>query len=188
MTTWRPADCLLVIHAQLDAAFPDRPRGADGMIGDAAHQAEQSDHNPNAAGVVTAFDITTASFSDELAEELRRIGPQDGRVKYVIWQRRITSAVHGWQWAPYDGQDPHTGHIHLSVSADPAQYDRNDPWPLPIILTHPEDDVTNQDKQDIANLVLKALYGTSPTDSDPTHVSLADLSRKLDVVIQRLGA
>jgi hypothetical protein len=138
---WRAAKCLVVLHDQLDAAHPDRPKGSDGMVASAAHhkQNPDSDHEPRDAPkgatdqrpVVCAYDITTAPWLDELAEALRAAGAAgDERIKYVIWRRRITSAAHGWQWAPYKGKDPHTGHLHLSVSADPHEYDRTDPWPL----------------------------------------------------------
>ena len=33
-----------------------------------------------------------------------------------------------WAWRPYSGYSQHFDHIHLSVSDDPAQYDRTDPW------------------------------------------------------------
>jgi murein L,D-transpeptidase YcbB/YkuD len=125
---WTLAPCLVKLRNEVNAAHPNRPKQSDGTIGDTAHQHETSDHNPNSAGIVTAFDITTDSWSDALAESLRLRGPHDGRVKYVIWQRRITSAVHGWQWVAYNGADPHTSHIHLSVSADAAEYNRTDAW------------------------------------------------------------
>jgi peptidoglycan hydrolase-like protein with peptidoglycan-binding domain len=137
--TWRPANCLTTLKAQIDAAHPDRPKASDGMIASSAHHAQNpnSDHEPNAAGVVTAWDITTADFTDALAERLRVLGKTgDGRVKYVIYKRRIASSRDGWAWRPYTGTDPHLNHIHLSVSADPAQYDRTDAWHL--IATPPK--------------------------------------------------
>jgi hypothetical protein len=133
VTAWRLAKAIPVLQAQVNAAYPHRPKGADGTIGDAAHAARVSDHNPNPphAGVVTAWDITTDTFSNTLAEQLREMGMRgDGRVKYVIWQRHITSAEHAWKWAPYTGADPHTGHIHLSLSDLEPQYDRLDSWPV----------------------------------------------------------
>lgn len=160
MSDWRPAKCLVELEKEVNAAHPHRPTGADGMIGDAAHQAEVSDHNPNAAGVVTAWDITTADFTDALAEKFRLMGAAgDRRIKYVIYKNRFTSALHGWKWVDYQtvrpGGDPHTSHIHLSVSADPAQYDRTDPWlnvkgsgvvsPIPVALGAEEDIMASLD-------------------------------------------
>lgn len=130
--TWRLANSLERLRTQVNQTWPDRPTQSDGTIGDAAHAARQSDHNPNAAGVVCAWDITAAPFSNSLADALRVMGERgDGRVAYVIWNRRITSAAHDWQWVNYNGADPHTSHIHLSVSQNPHQYDRTDRWAIP---------------------------------------------------------
>lgn len=118
---WVLAPCLAHLMDQVDASFPDRDRVSDGSIGDARHQSESfSDHNPRlgADGVwyVTAVDITTAPWSDELAVLLTA----DPRVKYVIWDRRYFQRI-AWsndpvgEWVPYQGTDPHTGHIHVSV-------------------------------------------------------------------------
>lgn len=37
-------------------------------------------------------------------------------VSYVIWRRRIASAVSEppWSWRPYTGDNPHTDHVHVS--------------------------------------------------------------------------
>lgn len=131
MTVWRLAKAITALQNEVNTAHPDRPRQSDGTIGDPRHQAEKSDHNPNPphAGVVTAWDITTAPFTIALAENLRLMGlAGDGRVKYVIYRGRISSSRDGWAWRPYSGYSQHFDHIHLSVSDDPAQYDRTDPW------------------------------------------------------------
>jgi hypothetical protein len=129
--TWRLAKSLDVLRAEVNKAHPNRPKTADGTIGDARHQAEKSDHNPTAPhlGVVTAWDITTADFTDALAETLRLMGKGgDLRVKYVIYKGRICSAKQSWAWRTYTGYSQHFDHIHLSVSDDREQYDRTDPW------------------------------------------------------------
>lgn len=130
MSEWRAARSIDVLRRQVNAEYPDRPTEADGVIGDLAHSQRKSSHNPDARGVVRAWDITTAPFCDQLAQELAELGKTDERVWYVIWDRRIASREHGFAWYPYTGKDPHTGHIHLSVSDDPAVYDRIDPWPV----------------------------------------------------------
>lgn len=129
------APAIVTVRAQVNKQHPDRPKeikDGEGTIGDERHQHEkQSDHNPNEHDVVTAWDIAAAPFCDELAERFRQLGKAgDKRVKYVIWKRRYASAKTKWAWADYHGTDPHTGHIHLSVSADPAQYNRTDSWQL----------------------------------------------------------
>jgi hypothetical protein len=172
MSAWRTAKAIKTLQAEVDAAHPDRPKGADGTIGDARHQAEKSDHNPNAKGVVTAWDITTADFTITLAESLRRMGEAgDGRVKYVIYRGQIAGPkARGWKWRPYSGFSQHFDHIHLSVSSDPKQYDRTDPWfPIPEPQPTPaptEDDVTPEDIEAVAQRVLELLKPVVATHQD----------------------
>ena len=132
MGSWRVARCLTTLIKQVNAAYPNRPRESDGTIGDAAHASRASSHNPDRFGVVRGWDCTTDHhFTDDLAEQLRLLGKAgDPRVLYVIYQRRIASSRDGWAWRTYTGSDPHTSHIHLSVSDDPTIYDRTGAWPV----------------------------------------------------------
>jgi lysozyme family protein len=134
---WRVANSLEVLRDQVNAAYPGRRKENDGTIGDAAHQARTSDHNPwvkdGAVGVVTALDIThdPAHGVDTyaIAETLRR--NRDRRIKYVISNRRIfSSQLHAWEWHPYTGTNPHDHHVHISVLPDKALYDDRRPWSL----------------------------------------------------------
>jgi hypothetical protein len=120
---WRAANSLLVLRDQIDLMYPGRSKASDGTIGDAAHQAEVSDHNPDASGVVRALDITHDPASgcdiDVLSDWLCE--SRDPRIKYVIANRMIMDGAGGdnpWVWTDYDGSDPHTNHLHLSVVAD----------------------------------------------------------------------
>ncbi len=131
--SWRVATCLLGLRDEVDARWPDRDKRSDGTIGDTAHQQTKSDHNPNEAGVVRALDIDVDGIAaDVLAEHLRQCGQSgDRRLRdggYVIFNHRIASEVGGWGWRAYSGQDPHTSHIHLSVSRDAAGYDASGGW------------------------------------------------------------
>jgi lysozyme family protein len=134
---WRVAKSLEILRDQVNAAHPGRRKDNDGTIGDAAHQARSSDHNPwvrdGAVGVVTALDIThdPAHSVDTyaMAETLRL--NRDRRIKYVISNRRIfSSQVHAWEWRPYSGSNPHDHHVHISVVPDKALYDERTPWNL----------------------------------------------------------
>lgn len=128
---WRVAESLNVLRRQIDLIAPRRKKGFDGTIGDEAHQQHKSEHNPDENGIVRAIDITNdpASGCDagKLAEALRANG--DRRVKYVIWNHRITSRDKSG-WLSYDGPNPHDHHFHLSVVSDPALYDDPTPWKL----------------------------------------------------------
>jgi hypothetical protein len=54
----RIAKSLDVLRSQINKAHPNRSKVSDGWIGDTAHAARASDHNPNSGGVVTALDLT----------------------------------------------------------------------------------------------------------------------------------
>ena len=127
------AKSLATLRDQVNALAPNRSKAADGWIGDAAHQATASDHNPNAAGVVTALDIThdpSHGFDSwAFAEMLRQ--KKDGRVKYVISNGRIFSAtVSPWSWRTYTGSNKHDHHVHVSVSGSKSLYDDPKPWDI----------------------------------------------------------
>lgn len=130
----RLAKSLITLIGQVDAKWPNRDKSSDGSIGDAAHAARASDHNPNAAGVVTALDLDrdiAAGFNARaLAEAL--VASRDPRIKYIISNAQIVSSkVSPWQWRPYSGANAHREHIHVSVDADPALYDDARPWAIP---------------------------------------------------------
>lgn len=145
--TFRRAHALDTLVAEIDAMAPRRDKASDGWIGDAAHATRESDHNPwiilGGVGIVTAQDIThdphNGCDAGKLAEHFRDLGRDlDGRVKYVIWDRRIASERESWAWRAYTGTNPHTKHVHLSVSVRPSDFDSTRPWGL-------EDDVNLDD-------------------------------------------
>lgn len=109
---WRRAGSLNVLGDEVHAVSPNQTIYD---IGDEAHQAEASDHNPNSAGVVCAIDIMVGNNLDMnwLAEKIRTSNHPD--LKYVIWNRRIASKKYNFEWRTYTGSNPHTDHIHVSV-------------------------------------------------------------------------
>lgn len=134
---WRLAKSLEMLRSQVNAKYPNRSKMSDGTIGDPAHSARTSDHNPNSAGVVTAMDITHDPAhgvnAGLLAETL--LASRDPRIKYIISNRRIAaSSVVGstpaWQWRSYTGSNPHDKHVHVSVSASASKYDSVAPWKI----------------------------------------------------------
>ena len=133
MVNWYVDKGLGVLIAQVKAQHPGM---VIGTIGDLAHQKEPSDHNPSKEkhdlGAVDAADFMvsphfTKSDGNELVDAL--VMHRDRRIAYIIWQKRIISAtVSPWVWRPYNGTDPHTGHVHTSVN-DLHESDTS-PWIL----------------------------------------------------------
>lgn len=176
MTVVRLAYSLETLRDECDGRWPTRNKASDGWIGDAAHQATPSDHNPNADGVVCAFDLThdAAGGCDAgvVAERARVSRHPD--LKYVIWYGRIFSTwdhVDGpaWEWRVYHGADPHISHAHFSVGVgrdgqSVQPYDDRDSWfttatpPTPTIPPTPEEDQ------------MKATYVARQSAPDPKPV------------------
>ena len=128
---WRVAKSLEVLKKQVDAKWPNRDKSSDGSIGDAAHQATSSDHNPNSADVVTAIDITNDPVKGPNARKLAEslVASRDPRIKYIISNAQIVSSVVSpWVWRAYTGSNAHRAHVHVSVSASPGLYDKVGDW------------------------------------------------------------
>jgi hypothetical protein len=135
MTSGKPrlARPLEVLRAQIDALSPKRSTAWDGWIGDAAHAATKSDHNPNAQGVVNAIDITNDPPHEVhvavIAEAIR--ASRDPRLSYMIHNGFMLRSyakpnIPAWTWVPYTGPSAHEHHLHVSVTAE-ASLDAK-PW------------------------------------------------------------
>jgi hypothetical protein len=109
------------------------------VIGDAAHAARWSDHNPlkpPAPPVVCAADFFPQAAAQHLAGWLVR--SRDPRIKYLIHNRQILFGAGGpapWTWRSYTGSNPHITHVHVSVGRGPdgrsthaSLYDDPAPW------------------------------------------------------------
>jgi hypothetical protein len=146
--------CLVTLRAEFNELAPDRDKGSDGWIGDTAHRAENSDHNPDSRGRVLAVDIDSTgpwpvSFST-MVESVRG----DYRLEYIIWNRRIASRDRGWTWRKYTGTtDPHTSHAHFSARHDHTGNTSTASWHLEDIPMA----LTKQDKDWIAAQIANAL-------------------------------
>jgi len=129
---WKLAPALTILRAQADRALPKRSEKSDGTIGDARHQAEpHSDHNPNSAGIVCAWDCTATpkvAMWQKLADEIA----DDPRIGYVIFDRHING---DGRWLEYRGSDPHTNHIHVSVKQSAASWNSTKAWSLPVFTS-----------------------------------------------------
>lgn len=167
MAKWRLAKSLEQLRAQINQAYPSRSKVSDGTVGDIAHSARASDHNPNAAGVVCAFDCTHDSENgcdaQDLADAL--VVSRDERIKYLIWNKRMCSSypAHGkpaWTWRPYSGSNPHQKHIHVSVQDSKILYDSVAEWDIGV------EPLLNGEAEESAT-VATSTTTTTTTDAPP---------------------
>lgn len=123
--SWRLAPSLIAMEAEADRIAPRRRRTSDGSIGDQAHAARASDHNPS-GGYVHALDLSHDPAGGFDAHARARAVAQnvrngvERRIKYIISNRQIFSKKSdGWKWRPYTkpGSNPHTLHAHFSIEA-----------------------------------------------------------------------
>jgi len=119
MASWRLAEGLKKLRIQINERYPLRSKVSDGSVGDLQHQQRASDHNPNAAGVVTAIDITKDDEHGPNLSLLAHALTTDPRTKYVIYEARIWKARTG-EWSAYTGINAHRHHLHVSIKTDLA--------------------------------------------------------------------
>lgn len=157
------------LRTDFNTAFPNRDKASDGWIGDAAHAAGTSGHNPESSGKseytdgdkideVRAIDVDNdlKAPSVTMLKIIQKIlaTPNDlKRLKYIIYNRVIWSKSNGWRPRAYTGSSPHTEHAHFS--GDPA-YDENvTAWSV----------LTLEDNMALSEADIKALisYNLSPS-------------------------
>lgn len=111
--------------SEVNEKWPGRDKSSDGTIGDYEHSRSQSEHNPvghefgpefGTPGAVHAVDIT--ADNPALVGAVMRAAIGDARVWYVIHNRFIYSKTYDWAERPYNGSNPHTSHVHISLKAD----------------------------------------------------------------------
>ena len=181
--TWTLAKSLVTLRNEFDRAHPNRPKASDGTIGDAAHSARTSDHNPDANGVVRAWDCTALDESKPHPLAVWIAANRPARVKYVISRGQImksytSSSGPAWTWLPYTGINGHFHHCHVSVTAapfgdDPAPWGYPDgiapkPWQAPKFPGHTlKLGEVSDDVRTLKVMLVAAGYGkgvaTSPT-------------------------
>jgi hypothetical protein len=135
---WQLVPAAVTLREQINARWPNRDKSSDGSIGDLAHAARPSDHNPDASGWVHAIDvdkdgIDAQALADQLVA-LARAGKDGGRLKNIVWNDRVASGTYPeafWTWR--GSGYGHRSHIHISFT-EAAQRDSR-PFPLPVLTT-----------------------------------------------------
>jgi hypothetical protein len=109
---YRLATSLDNLFNEVNAAYPKRDRKTDGWLGDPAHQARVSQHNPDDKGIVRAIDVDKDGID---VKALLKAAIGHPAVWYVIHNGVIWSRTHGWKPRRYIGANAHEGHVHISI-------------------------------------------------------------------------
>lgn len=111
--SWYLAPSLDQLRSEVNARWPKRSKRSDGTIGDEAHSARKSDHNPNRRGSVNAIDITAKGISTGALIAAAKRHPS---VRYIIYDRQIMNRdIDNFKPRAYRGANPHTKHVHISL-------------------------------------------------------------------------
>ena len=134
----------VTLRNQINKRWPKRDKRSDGWIGDKAHASRQSDHNPDARGLVHALDIDAdldpkdPGAAQRLANQIVAYSasgiPGANRIKYVVFNDQIASGTYAnsmWKWR--GSGYGHMHHIHVSFSTKGENNAQT--FPLPILNT-----------------------------------------------------
>lgn len=126
--SWHLAPALDQLRAEVNALWPNRSKASDGTIGDAAHSARTSDHNPNARRSVNAIDITASGIDTGKLINAAKAHPS---VRYIIHRGRIMNRdIGNFQSRHYGGSNPHNTHVHISIYQSATAERRTQSWGL----------------------------------------------------------
>jgi hypothetical protein len=196
--SWRIAESLKRLREQINAAFPTRDKTSDGGIGDAAHASRNSDHNPwvsdGKQGVVTAIDIDEDLGVDdfELEDLITAIRKsKDPRVKYIIYEGRITVAGSNLQrWKKYTGKNSHSHHAHISVHSDRKLYDDRSDWYIgikhkPATTAEPASIALPESSESVSNVAAsEPAVPAQPSLSLPSNIAMPIVAQPAVAVAQ----
>ncbi len=192
---WVLVPCLVSLRSEFNALAPTRDKASDGSIGDTAHSASSSDHNPDETGAtpyedsdaineVHAIDVDVtlnrSGWSMRRCVDIivgeHRAG-RDDRLQNVIYNRQIASRSWGWTWRDYTGASPHTEHAHFSARYTTAQESDTSPWAL-LAAVAQEDDMSAADVTAINNNTAKLVAAME----DRVNIKLAELDKQINQV------
>jgi len=94
-------------------------------VGDTSHQAQPSDHNPDARTIVHALDCMSYSDTATGQSVCDWALADTTDLEYVIFNRKIYTRSGGWRPENYSGSDPHTDHVHISGKHGGTGYSPN---------------------------------------------------------------
>jgi hypothetical protein len=136
---WVLAPSLVQLWREFNTLAPRRSRKTDGSIGDAAHAARSSFHNPQ-NGFVDAIDIThdPANGCDAHWWARRIVEMGSARLDHVISNGQIWSQARAKEgWRPFTGSNDHRTHAHFAVRRDAVGRNSMATWTAPAVPQRP---------------------------------------------------
>lgn len=138
---WYLNRALSNFRAAVNTTYPRRDKTSDGTIGDAAHQATNSDHNQDPDGSVDAWDMdvelngTGQPYAADV-EHLKGVFERHESSRYWIHNGQIATRSNGWRREQYTGTNPHTKHVHWNSRE--SHEDSQQPWEVETMPTPEE--------------------------------------------------
>lgn len=130
---WKEAKSLQQLEKEIQEYFPGTTTWE---IGDADHQDDWSDHNPNVCcDVVCAKDVLSDDGLNLQAFVDHLITNPHPNLRYVIYNRKIYQRKNNFEPEDYHGPNAHKGHVHVSVGNGPdgrstSGYDSTASWKI----------------------------------------------------------
>lgn len=130
--TVRLAPSLVRLRSEADKLFPNRDKGSDGWIGDAAHASRPGDHNPNSRDLVDALDLDVDDRDPnrDLRSLVLKAAIKHPATNYVISNGKIYKRSTGFKAETYTGPNAHIKHIHISILQTTTAEQHTRPWYL----------------------------------------------------------